>query len=126
MAVVDHHAVQASLAAQLELERARWGDEGEAWVVAELSYAAGAPVEVRVRKRRWRLDVDDDGAAVARAGTPKGWLRAAEREVAALGANVNRHGVVFIPAVEGGDLAVLATTVAEASVAVHHALLELA
>jgi hypothetical protein len=38
---------------------------------------------------------------------------------------VNRRGVVFVPAVEGRDLAWLASRVAECSRAVYGALLEL-
>jgi hypothetical protein len=37
--------------------------------------------------------------------------------------NISRSGVVFVPAVEGRDLALLATRLADASMNVHQALL---
>jgi hypothetical protein len=86
--------------------------------------AGGEPVAVRVRKRGHRYTIDDDGAAVAKAGRPPGWLDLAEQAYAL---NVNRHGVVFVPAVEGGvDRDWLVRRVAECSAAVYQELVELA
>jgi hypothetical protein len=81
---------------------------------------------VRVRKRGHRYVIDDDGAAVAKAGRPPGWLDVARQVVEAYDLNVNRRGVVFVPAVEGGvDLNWLVRRVAECSAAVYQELLEL-
>lgn len=106
------------------LARAHWREMGE--VVLETAFSYGdEPVRIRIRKRGRRYDLSDDGAAVDKAGTAgRGWLEAAERVVAREGMNVNRRGVVFVPAVEGRDLAMLAARLAETSLAVHAALLD--
>jgi hypothetical protein len=89
-------------------------------------YADGEPVRIRVRRRGHRYDIDDNGEAWRRAGVSGSEaLAAAERVVAAEGFNVNRSGVVFVPAVEGRDIDGLATRLAGCSRAVHAALLEL-
>jgi hypothetical protein len=88
-------------------------------------YVPGAPVRVRIRRREHRYDIHDDGEAVRRAGAPPGWLDAARRTVDAHALNVNRAGVVFVQAVEGRDIDELARRIADASAAVHDALLEL-
>jgi ankyrin repeat protein len=92
--------------------------------VTELSYMAGRPVRVSVRRRGHRYDIDDMGTAVAIAGRPPGWRETAERAVRALDWNINREGVVFMQAVEGRDIDALVRRTAEASVAVLEALLE--
>lgn len=102
-----------------------WGESGEVRLETDRSYGGTAPVAVRIRKRGHRYDLCDDAAAVAAAGRPSGWLAVAERAVAEAHLNVNRRGVVFVPAVEGRDLAALACKVAAASAAVYSALLEL-
>jgi transposase InsO family protein len=112
-----------------ELERARrdWGELGDAVLDGGAEYADGDPVEVRVRKRAHVYTVDDDAAAMARAGKPPGWLAVATDVVDAYALNVNRRGVVFVPAVEGGvDLAWLVTRIADCSAAVYRELLDLA
>lgn len=101
------------------------GERGETLLDGAGTYASGEPVRVRVRKRGRRYDIDDDGAAVRCAGAPAGWLEVARRVVAEDCLNVNRRGVVFVPAVEGRDIAALAERVADSSRAVHAALLEL-
>jgi hypothetical protein len=100
-------------------------DGDEALVPTGLAYAGEAPVLVFVRRRGRRFDIDDRGAAVERAGAPPGWLLVAEEAVARHALNVNRRGVVFVQVVEGRDLERLVQQVAEASLAVHSALLEL-
>lgn len=90
-----------------------------------LIYRLAEPVVVRVRRREHRYDLDDDGAAVALAGKRPGWLDVASAVVAREGFNVNRRGVVFVPAVEGRDIGDLARRLAETSRAVYLALLEL-
>jgi hypothetical protein len=97
------------------------------------AYAPGAPVEVRVRRRHQSYVIDDDGAAVRRAGRPPGWLAVAERVVGEEDLNINRRGVVFVPVaarnaqggLEGRRVQALARRVAVTSRAVHDALLEL-
>jgi hypothetical protein len=113
------------LRGELEAARREWGDLGEVVLDGGAEYGDGDPVEVRVRKRGHRYTVDDDGAAVARAGTPPGWLAVAADVVDAYALNVNRRGLVFVPAVEGGvDLAWLVTRIADCSAAVYRELLE--
>jgi hypothetical protein len=82
------------------------------------------PFSVFVRKRGHRYDIDDGGAAVAAAGKPDGWLGIAEDVVELEGLNVNRRGVVFVPAVEGRDIASLAARVSACAYEVHAALLD--
>ncbi len=113
-------------------DTATWGERSERVVTRELTYSDGDRVRIVVRKRGWRYDLDDRGDAVAKAralgaqtdGTERGWLELAEAIVAEEGFNVNRSGVVFVPAVEGRDLAELAFRLAECAYAVHVALLE--
>jgi hypothetical protein len=91
-----------------------------------LTYADGEPVVVRIRQRGRRIDIDDDGAAVARAraiGTTSSWLDVAERVVLEDNLNVNRRGVIFVPAVEGRDVDALAARVARSSRALEAELL---
>jgi hypothetical protein len=88
-------------------------------------YREGAPVVVRVRRRAHWVDIDDDGAAVALAGRPHGWLDAAEQVVREAALNVNRRGRVFVTVHERRDLDELVTRVAATSRALYAALLEL-
>jgi hypothetical protein len=89
-------------------------------------YASGERVRVRIRKRGRRLVIDDVGAAWTKAGASgRKALAAAERVVAEHDLNVNRSGVVFVPAVEGRDIDALAARVAACSRAVYAALVEL-
>ena len=117
MATTDLRASLAALAAE---------EGGEAAVEPGPSYRDGAPVRVRIRKRGRRYDLDDDGAAVLLAGRPPGWFAAAAAVVAADALNVNRRGVVFVPAVEGRDLVTLAARVAATSARLYGELLDLA
>jgi hypothetical protein len=113
------------LRAALAAARADWGDRGEVVLATGLAYGDGGPVLVAIRKRLHRYDIDDRGEGVRRAGRPDGWLDVVREVVADDALNVNRRGVVFVPAVEGRDLASLALRVAYRSLAVHEALLEL-
>ena len=107
-------------------ELARATDVDERTLAPGPSYGEGEPVIVRVRRRGHRYTIDDAGGAVARAGRSPGWLAVAEHVVAEFSLNVNRRGVVFVPAVEGGvDRAWLAGRVADCSAALYEALLEL-
>jgi hypothetical protein len=90
------------------------------------AYGDGEAVAIRIRRRGRRFRLDDGGRAVAKAGRHPGWLEVATEVAEAFSLNVNRRGVVFVPAVEGGlDRAWLARRVADCSVAVHDALVEL-
>ena len=88
-----------------------------------LAYGDGEPVEVLVRKRLHRYVLSDRGRAVEKSGKPSGWREAGE--IACLPMNVDRQGVVFVPVVEGRDIADLVVRLADASRAVHEALLVL-
>jgi hypothetical protein len=88
-------------------------------------YDGAEPVQIHVRTRGRRIDLDDGGRAVEKAGDGGNWLPVAERVVAAEGFNVNRCGVVFVPVVAGRDLGELAERLAATSVDVYAALLEL-
>ena len=85
-----------------------------------------APVVV-TRRGGW-VYFSDDGAGVRAAGAPRGWLPVAREVVAALDLNINRRGVVFVASPEARGRAWLdrlEARVADASVAVYEALLEL-
>jgi hypothetical protein len=113
--------------AALDAARESWAGDGETSLAVGVDYVPGEPVEVFARKRGPRWDFGDCGRAVQLAGKPTGWLAAAERVVAEEGMNVNRAGVVFVPAFErpGRDLAALVLRLGDVSHAVHAELLEL-
>ena len=90
------------------------------------SYDGDEPVRIHIRTRGRRIDLDDGGRAVEKAGVRgQAWLPAAEEVVAAEGFNVNRSGVVFVPVVAGRDIEELARRLAATSVDVYSGLLEL-
>ena len=92
-----------------------------------LAYTDGEPVRVTLRRRGRRYELRDEGRAVELAGAPAGWHECAAAVVGAYDLNVNRAGAVFVPAVEGGvDRDWLTGRVAETSLALYDALLELA
>jgi hypothetical protein len=95
----------------------------EVVVDSGLAYGDGEPVEILVRKRLHRYLLTDQGRAVAKSGKPPGWREPAEW--AAEPMNVDRKGAVFVPAVAGRDLNDLVVRLADASRAVHEALLVL-
>jgi hypothetical protein len=122
----------ASATDALEVVRSEIGDphewkDGERVVATELQYADHEPVSLRIKKRGRRYEIDDGGAAVSKArwfGVGE-WEAVANEIADAHDLNVNRRGVVFVRAVEGGpDLAWLAFKVARCSYAVHAELLE--
>jgi hypothetical protein len=95
-------------------------------VETSLHYPDGEPVTIRVRRREGSLCLlDDCGGATTRAGRRHGWLDAAERAVRRSGMNVSRTGVVFVGANEHRDLEALALRLAQASLDVLEALVEL-
>jgi hypothetical protein len=92
-----------------------------------LAYTEGEPVRVTLRKRGRRCELRDGGRALELAGAPAGWPECAAAVVGAHDLSVNRAGVVFVPAVEGGvDRDWPTGRVAETSLALYDALLELA
>lgn len=112
---------------RLQLRQLEHGsDRGEITADTGLVYDTGEPVHVRVRRRGRRYDLSDDGAAVTRAGRPPGWREPVERLAAPEGLNVNRRGVLFVPAVEGRDIAMLAMRLARLSRSVYLTVLEMA
>jgi hypothetical protein len=90
-----------------------------------LAYLPGEPVRVLVRRRGVRYELGDEGRAVKVAGRPRGWHALAERIVAEDGLNVARDGRVFVIVTEGRDMDALAARVAETSLRVCDALLDL-
>jgi hypothetical protein len=102
---------------------------GEWWLDSGLTYGEGGPaVEVLVRRRPGRRLVSDSGRAVELAGRSAGWREVADAVVGAHGLNLNRRGVVSVPAVPRRGTAwldSLAARVADASLALYEALLEL-
>jgi hypothetical protein len=100
-------------------------DRGEVVVESELSYGDGEPVRILVRKRLYRYLLSDLGRAVEKAGKPSGWREVAEH--AAQPMNVDGQGRVFVPAHPRGLAALeeLVERLADASRAVHEAVLAL-
>jgi hypothetical protein len=81
-----------------------------------------------VSRRPGWYSFSDDARAVAAAGRPSGWLPVAQRVVGELDLNVNRRGVVFVASPDWRYdewLHSLIERVADASLAVYEALLEL-
>jgi hypothetical protein len=90
-----------------------------------LSYRPGEPVTVHVVQREHRYDISDDGAAVRLAGKRTGWREVAGAVVDREYLNINRSGVVSVPAVAGRDIDALSRRVAATSRSVYLALLDL-
>jgi hypothetical protein len=88
------------------------------------TYGSSEPVVIRVRRRGDKLTIDDDGGAVRLAGRPSGWHERADRIVEDAGVNVNRRGVVFVPAGGEAHLDRLVALVAATSLEVYDALLD--
>ena len=121
-------APAGGLALAFERVWATWRERGKAELDSGLRYGGVDPVVVHVSKRERRWSFSDDGAAVGLAGKPPGWREAADAVVDAYVVNVSRKGVVYLPAVERHELAWLSSLpqrIAEASVALYGALLEL-
>jgi hypothetical protein len=97
----------------------------EITVETGVTYRVDDPVLIRIRRRGRRYDLGDDGAAIARAGRAPGWRVLMERIVAIDGFNVNRSGALFVPVVEGRDIAALAVRLADTSRNCYLAVLEL-
>jgi hypothetical protein len=104
-------------------------ERGQTVLDSGLTYDGITPVLVHVTRREGRFEFSDGGGAVAAAGVRPSGLRFDERIV--LGeyeANVSRKGVVFLPGFASSSeewLAKLPELVAEGSVVLYEALLEL-
>jgi hypothetical protein len=98
-------------------------ERGEAVVDSGLTFADAEPVRVLVRKRVYRYTLSDRGRAIEKSGKPPGWREAAERAVEPM--NVDRQGIVFVPTVAGPHLPGLIERLADASRAVHEAVIVL-
>jgi hypothetical protein len=122
--VLDLQDPLANLRRQLRL-LAHESEDGEVEADSGLTYGSGEAVRIRIRRRGRRYDLSDDGEAVARAGKPAGWRDLVEQLVAVESFNVNRRGVLLVPAVEGRDIAALAMRLAQLSRSVYLAVLEL-
>ncbi len=90
----------------------------------ELTYMPGRPVQISVRRRGHRYDIDDMGRAVELSGHPPGWRAAAERAVREMDWNINRDGVVLMQTLEGRDIDWFVRRTAEVSVAVLQTILD--
>jgi hypothetical protein len=104
-------------------------ERGELVLDTGLTYDGITPVRIRATKRHGRFGFSDEGGAVAAAGVEGTRLRFPESiAVGAYSANVSRHGVVSLPGFARCSdrwLATLPALVAEGSLALYEALLEL-
>jgi hypothetical protein len=94
-----------------------------------LTYDGVVPVEVHMRRRERRLEFTDGGGAVAAAGArPKALALPDHIDLGPYSVNVTRQGVVSLPGFTTQSeewLARLPQMVAEGSVALYEALLDL-
>ena len=104
-------------------------ERGELVLDSGLTYDGIAPVLVHVTKREGRLEFSDRGGAVAAAVVRPSRLRFDARiGLGEYEVNVSREGVVSLPGFAGSSeewLATLPELVAEGSVVLYEALLEL-
>ena len=115
----------AEIRAKLNTQLRPVAGDGEVELDSGLVYRTRRPVLIRLARRGRRYNLSDDGTAVSLSGKPPGWLESVQRLVAAEGFNVNRGGVIFVPAVEGRDIAALVSRLALTSRTAYLALLEL-
>jgi hypothetical protein len=115
----------AQTRSRLDAHVAALAGDGELQLASGLVYATHRPVVIRIRRRGRRYDLSDDGTAVSLSHKPPGWLDSVERVVAAEAFNVNRRGVIFVPVVEGRDIAALVSRLALTSRTAYLTLLEL-
>ena len=107
-------------------ELKRLHDEVEERVVEPGSvYREGEPVRVRVRRRHRSHLITDDARAVELAARPAGWRGEAERVVLEDSLNLSRGCAVFVPTVYPALVDSLVERVADRSLAVYEALLDL-
>lgn len=124
----DHEERFGPLLAAFESQRAGWGERGEARLDTGLRYGGARPLVILARRSPGHYSFSDEAGAVVAAGRPYGWLDVAREVVDADAMNINLRGVVSMGAVERRDTAWLhsiAARVADTSLAVYQALLEL-
>jgi hypothetical protein len=90
-----------------------------------LEYLPGEPVRLRVDVRRF-FEVSDERRAVELAGRPPGWRDVARRIEVERVVNVSRHGAVQLPVMGRHSFEEIAERVANASLELYQALLDLA
>ena len=100
-------------------------DRDEQLIETGRSYTEGRPVRVRVRRRQYRHLVTDDCAAVRLAGKPPGWADVATRVAKDAALNLSRSGAVFVGTVYPDFVPELVERVADTSLAVYEAVLDL-
>jgi len=91
-----------------------------------MHYLSDSPVQVTVKRRERRVDVTDEGRAVALAGTPPGWRDVARRIEHEYVVNITRQGVVWLPVMGRFTVEEIEERVAAASLALFQDLLDLA
>jgi len=91
-----------------------------------MHYLSDKPVQVTVKRREGRVDVTDEGRAVALAGTPPGWREVARRIEDEYVVNVSRNGTVFLPVCRLFTVEEIEERIAAASLALLQDLLDLA
>ena len=115
--------------ASTEISRLARLERGELILETELTYDGITPVRIRVTKREGRFDFSDEGGAVAAAGVDPQRLDLPDRiEIGRNSVNVSRQGVVWLPGFARSEqewLAKLPSLVADGSLALYEALLEL-
>jgi hypothetical protein len=104
-------------------------ERGELVLDTGLTYDGITPVRIRAKKRQGRYEFSDEGGAVAAAGVDRKQVRFPDSiATGKCSANVSRRGVVSLPGfASSGDqwLARLPELVADSSLALYEALLEL-
>jgi hypothetical protein len=101
-------------------------DRSETLIDSGLEYTPGEAVRVWLVRREERVSVSDRGAAVERAGRPRGFQEVCRRVAAELVVNVDRNGVVELPVVKAGPgERAIVQRIADASLALYEELLDL-
>jgi hypothetical protein len=112
-----------------DISSLRDSEGGELVLDTGLSYDGITPVRIRATKREGRFEFSDEGGAVAAAGVDGMQLRFADSiAMGKYSANVSRQGVVSLPGFARSSdqwLAKLPELVAEGSLALYGALLDL-
>jgi hypothetical protein len=124
----DHEERFGALLAAFESARAAWGERGEARLDTGLRYGGARPLVIHARRSPGHYSFSDEAGAVDAAGRPRRWLDVAREVVDADAMNMNLRGVVSMGATDRRDTAWLhsiAARMADTSLAVYQALLEL-
>lgn len=104
-------------------------ERGELVLDTGLTYDGITPVRIRAKKRQGRFEFSDEGGAVAAAGVDRTRVRFPDSiATGKYSANVSRHGEVSLPGFARSSdewLARLPGLVADGSLALYEALLEL-